>query len=701
MAEKQEKVPSAEDNSAQSNSSSDFKAVFLSHCVRSTGEQANRLYDLLKQNEISAFICGRMEVGDDFRTDINGNAANCKAMVVFLDEAWAQSGECEAEFFSAISLYNRKKTPKILPIVVDGFHWIDPEQHSEAHNITSRFQCLTIQRGSETDEVFEKIIEKCRELVFRQKSLSEQKKKTKSEVTEQTNNLIESFITCEICHNMFTDPRMLPCNHTFCLGCLKSWKETLHSKALEFLCPKCKTKCDQKNVDQLPVDFKANQLIEVFHGSKVNDSKLLKADSSAKPNNLNISSELEKWFADHKIPAEAHKVLIDEGFETLEVILDLTKEDLNGLSAMKQGHRAMILKAIEHSKPNFESLLKSEEMKMIESVSDDRILTSGTHPNDSLKFWATFDEKQLEETANQYKNLAQKLLEAETSSTDLKTDKLYKIAMVLCETGQYADAERIARSSLSLLGGSSTNAECEMYLKTNMLMLFAMLNRIRIGITFVQKDKNDITDLYKSHLEQCEQLLKKGDKKLDDKMKLKLTGMLMFSVRSVKARQSDFTYDVKSLLSSVAKLSKKVSDKGLQAEVLMNEVLLDNMSKKPSIENRIKKLIEARKICAANYGEYTTLMSRISHNLGVEFEKMKKDELAYECYRRTWLIEMQLYGTHHPETVKSGSIIADTDYFKEIAVRNKDTLPGDLKMGTPDLNYEMRLKAVYDYKPGK
>ena len=42
MAEKQEKVPSAEDNSAQSNSSSDFKAVFLSHCVRSTGEQANR-----------------------------------------------------------------------------------------------------------------------------------------------------------------------------------------------------------------------------------------------------------------------------------------------------------------------------------------------------------------------------------------------------------------------------------------------------------------------------------------------------------------------------------------------------------------------------------------------------------------------------------------------------------------------------------
>ena len=63
--------------------------------------------------------------------------------------------------------------------------------------------------------------------------------------------------------------------------------------------------------------------------------------------------------------------------------------------------------------------------------------------------------------------------------------------------GQYADAERIAERSLSLLGESSTNAQCEMYLKTNMLMLFAMLNRIRIGITFVQKDKNDITDLYK------------------------------------------------------------------------------------------------------------------------------------------------------------------------------------------------------------
>ena len=294
---------------------------------------------------------------------------------------------------------------------------------------------MFLSLGIESDEVFEKVIAKCRKLISRQKSSSEQKKKTKSEVTEQTNSLIESFITCEICHNVFTDPRMLPCNHTFCLGCLKSWKETLHSKGLDFLCPKCKSKCDQKNVEQLPVDFKANQLIEVFHGSKVKESKP-RAESSAKPNNLNISCELKKWFADHKIPAEAHKVLIEEIFETLEVILDLTKEDLNGFSAIKPGHRAMIIKAIEHSKPNFESPLKTAEMKMIECVSDDRILTSGTHPNDSLKFWATFDEKELEETTNQYKNLAQKLLEAETSAIDLKALKLYKIAMVLCEAGK-------------------------------------------------------------------------------------------------------------------------------------------------------------------------------------------------------------------------------------------------------------------------
>ena len=69
-------------------------------------------------------------------------------------------------------------------------------------------------------------------------------------------------------------------------------------------------------------------------------------------------------------------------------------------------------------------------------------------------------------------------------------------------------------------------------------------------------------------------------------------------------------------MSFASKAAKAQEDKGLYAEYVMTEALLDIMNPKPSRQKRIQKLLEARKLCDSAYGEFSILMSRIYHNLG-------------------------------------------------------------------------------------
>src|SRR6218665_3080371 len=52
---------------------------------------------------------------------------------------------------------------------------------------------------------------------------------------------IRQIVECSICKNAFTDPRQLPCIHTFCCECLKRTSETAKKKPGDKMpCPLCK-----------------------------------------------------------------------------------------------------------------------------------------------------------------------------------------------------------------------------------------------------------------------------------------------------------------------------------------------------------------------------------------------------------------------------------------------------------------------------
>ena len=93
-------------------------------------------------------------------------------------------------------------------------------------------------------------------------------------------------------------------------------------------------------------------------------------------------------------------------------------------------------------------------------------------------------------------------------------------------------------------------------------------------------------------------------------------------------------------------------------------------------------------------------LCRIYYNIGIDYEVNKKDKEAYECFRRTWLIDRQIKGPHHPSTRKSGSVL-DDDYAN-VAEALKDSLPRDERdeksaSVTPnerDRNFKERIKFL-------
>ena len=73
--------------------------------------------------------------------------------------------------------------------------------------------------------------------------------------------MVLDILTCSICIEEAHDPRTLPCQHTYCLECLKKYIDSKERK-YEIECPFCRTMCPlpNGNVDDLPPSFLYTQL---------------------------------------------------------------------------------------------------------------------------------------------------------------------------------------------------------------------------------------------------------------------------------------------------------------------------------------------------------------------------------------------------------------------------------------------------------
>ena len=79
-------------------------------------------------------------------------------------------------------------------------------------------------------------------------------------------------VSCSVCMSPFTDPKILPCFHTFCVHCLNELQRT-SGKHGEITCPECRRKFQVPGSGypkDLPANFRMNSLLDVMAIQKCN-----------------------------------------------------------------------------------------------------------------------------------------------------------------------------------------------------------------------------------------------------------------------------------------------------------------------------------------------------------------------------------------------------------------------------------------------
>ena len=79
------------------------------------------------------------------------------------------------------------------------------------------------------------------------------------------NNLHEE-LSCSVCMSKYTDPKQLPCLHSFCLHCLNGIQRT-SGRRDNIACPECRQEFkvpDNGNLAALPTNFRINSLLDVL-----------------------------------------------------------------------------------------------------------------------------------------------------------------------------------------------------------------------------------------------------------------------------------------------------------------------------------------------------------------------------------------------------------------------------------------------------
>ena len=84
---------------------------------------------------------------------------------------------------------------------------------------------------------------------------------------------LDDELTCPVCSDHFTEPKVLPCLHFYCKTCIADLIK--RAKGRPFTCPECRreTNAEEDNPDNLPTAFFVNRMEELFSVMKKAERK--------------------------------------------------------------------------------------------------------------------------------------------------------------------------------------------------------------------------------------------------------------------------------------------------------------------------------------------------------------------------------------------------------------------------------------------
>ena len=90
--------------------------------------------------------------------------------------------------------------------------------------------------------------------------------------TSMASNAISKILECPICFQEMSEPKMLPCQHTFCLQCTQKVTQKVDTKNLQVQCALCQRKhqLPVTGVKGLPNNSTLVALLKMMNPYKVN-----------------------------------------------------------------------------------------------------------------------------------------------------------------------------------------------------------------------------------------------------------------------------------------------------------------------------------------------------------------------------------------------------------------------------------------------
>jgi uncharacterized protein YabN with tetrapyrrole methylase and pyrophosphatase domain len=121
------------------------------------------------------------------------------------------------------------------------------EIKQKERQLKTKLEELTqIEREINIKKRFEEIEKLKRKLSKERKQSAEEKSKQNKllEEKKEIKEIIDSELSCSICHELFVSAVILNCSHTFCSNCIEKWKQ---SNGGNRECPVCRQEITHQN----------------------------------------------------------------------------------------------------------------------------------------------------------------------------------------------------------------------------------------------------------------------------------------------------------------------------------------------------------------------------------------------------------------------------------------------------------------------